>query len=115
MKIDASFFTDVADELGIANPSLVEKDYYAVQVIKEISTLDLDSYKLVFSGGTSLAKVYQNTFRMSEDIDFKLIPSEKYLNETNSKQKSNRKNIHLKIKQHFNKIPEFKVNDSFIF
>lgn len=68
-------FADVADALGIKNPVIVEKDYYAVQLIKELSSLSFEDYHLVFSGGTCLAKAHQNTYRMSEDIDFKLVPS----------------------------------------
>lgn len=41
MLTDPSLFADVADALGIKNPVIVEKDYYAVQLIKVLSALSL--------------------------------------------------------------------------
>lgn len=72
--MDPSLFTDVADVLGIKNPAIVEKDYYAVQLLSTLRSLTFENYVLVFAGGTCLAKAYQNTYRMSEDIDIKLVP-----------------------------------------
>jgi len=73
VKPDISLFPDVADKYGISSPSIVEKDYYAVQLLKTLQSLSFETYELVFAGGTSLAKAYKNTFRMSEDIDIKLV------------------------------------------
>ena len=41
MPPDTSLFSDVADALGIAHPAIVEKDYYAVQLLKLLSTLEI--------------------------------------------------------------------------
>lgn len=109
MLIDPSLFADVADALGIKNPVIVEKDYYAVQLIKMLNALSFDDYHLVFSGGTCLAKAYQNTYRMSEDIDFKLVP----LNPVDSKNqlRNKRKAIHEKISSILNSSELFEVID----
>lgn len=72
--VDTSLFLDIADALGISSPAIVEKDYWATQLLKKISELTPKGYQLVLSGGTCLAKAHQNTFRMSEDIDIQMIP-----------------------------------------
>ena len=82
-------FTDVADVLSISNPVIVEKDYYAVLLLKELSSLHCDDYQLVFAGGTCLTKVHQNTYRMSEDIDIKLVASNEALGKAHSLQRHN--------------------------
>ncbi|MBT2785159.1 MULTISPECIES: nucleotidyl transferase AbiEii/AbiGii toxin family protein [unclassified Halomonas] len=73
MKIDPSMFSDVADALGIDGPAIVEKDVYAVHLLSLLSTLNSETFELVFAGGTSLAKAHHKLFRMSEDIDIKLV------------------------------------------
>lgn len=73
--IDTSLFIDVADAIGLGNPAIVEKDYYVVQLLKLISRLELEHHKIVFTGGTALAKSAIKTYRMSEDIDLKLVPT----------------------------------------
>lgn len=92
--IDSSLFLDVADALGISSPAIVEKDYWATQLLKIISQLNPDGFQLVFSGGTCLAKAYQNTFRMSEDIDIKMIPNSDTRALSKSRQRQLRRNIH---------------------
>lgn len=74
MNIDPGLFHDVADALGIDSPAIVEKDVYAVQLLSLLSELHSETFELVFAGGTSLAKAYRKLFRMSEDIDIKLVP-----------------------------------------
>jgi predicted nucleotidyltransferase component of viral defense system len=74
MSFDPSLLPDVADALGIERPAIVEKDFYAVQLLKLLAALKPKDFDLVFAGGTSLAKAHQNTYRMSEDIDIKLVP-----------------------------------------
>lgn len=56
---------------GIA-PGLIEKDYYVTRLINIISRIKNDYFKLVFAGGTCLAKAHRITKRMSEDVDFKV-------------------------------------------
>ena len=96
-QLEASLFADVADALGISSPSIAEKDYYAIQLLNLLSQLTSDHYDLVFSGGTCLAKAHKNTYRMSEDIDIKLIPKPDTLRLTTSEQKSLRRTVSTDI------------------
>ena len=63
---------EVALELGI-NPAFVEKDWYVVQILKIIGSLDLLGAQAIFAGGTALAKAHGLLKRFSEDIDFRLV------------------------------------------
>ena len=91
--VDISHFQDVADSLGISSPSIVEKDYWATQLIGEISRLKPEGYQLIFSGGTCLAKAHQDTYRMSEDIDIKMVPDKNTCNSSKSQKKQKRQEI----------------------
>jgi len=75
-KLDSSLFVDVADAIGLGNPAIVEKDYYVVQLLKLISEHNPEHHQMVFTGGTALAKSAIKTYRMSEDIDIKLVANE---------------------------------------
>jgi hypothetical protein len=63
---------EVALELGI-NPAFVEKDWYVVQILQIIGSVDLLGAKTIFAGGTALAKAHRLLQRFSEDIDFRLV------------------------------------------
>ena len=53
------------------NPAFIEKDWYAVQLLKVLNEFENDrGVNLVFSGGTSLSKGYGIIKRFSEDLDF---------------------------------------------
>lgn len=69
------FIEDLAIELGTKSAYL-EKDWYAVQLLKHIfdSQAELNC-DLVFTGGTSLSKGYKMLDRFSEDIDFLVLDS----------------------------------------
>ena len=74
--LDNNVIRDVALELGV-DPSFIEKDWYAVQILALVSELQSDSkVKMVFAGGTSLAKGYGLIKRFSEDLDFILTSSD---------------------------------------
>ncbi|HGT2644511.1 TPA: nucleotidyl transferase AbiEii/AbiGii toxin family protein [Legionella pneumophila] len=62
---------DVAELLGL-NDEVIEKDYYVTQVIHTLSNLENECFRLVFCGGTCLAKAHKIINRMSEDVDFKI-------------------------------------------
>lgn len=62
---------DYSQEFDIA-PQFVEKDYYVVKVLSEISEINYPDLKIVFSGGTCLSKAYSKIQRFSEDIDFRI-------------------------------------------
>ena len=78
MKFDSSLFVDVANALGLGNAAIVEKDYHVVQLLQQIVSLEFQYHQIVFSGGTALAKSSIKTFRMSEDIDLKLVPKPEF-------------------------------------
>ncbi|WP_392537588.1 nucleotidyl transferase AbiEii/AbiGii toxin family protein [Legionella sp. 227] len=96
-EIDPTIFADVADALGIEEPVLVEKDYYAIQLLKLLYSINDPEYSIVFAGGTCLSKAHIDTFRMSEDVDIKLIPSSDVQNETRSQQRKLRSYFHQKL------------------
>jgi len=47
---------------------LIEKDYYCSMILQDVASVSVE--QLVFKGGTCLAKVYANFYRLSEDLDF---------------------------------------------
>lgn len=57
--------------LGLA-ASVIEKDYYITRIIHRLSVVENDYFRLVFAGGTCLAKAHKIVKRMSEDVDFKI-------------------------------------------
>ncbi len=61
----------VATELAV-DPSFVEKDWHATQLIATVAAVTPDDLRPVFSGGTSLSKGYRLIRRFSEDVDFKV-------------------------------------------
>jgi hypothetical protein len=68
----------VAGALAV-DEAFVEKDWFVVQAIRILQTLKTDNIVPVFSGGTSLLKGHGLIKRFSEDIDFKLGLSERFL------------------------------------
>lgn len=67
---DKNDIEDISLELGI-DPSFIEKDWYAVQLLVLISELQGSrDVGMVFAGGTSLSKGYSLIKRFSEDLDF---------------------------------------------
>jgi Nucleotidyl transferase AbiEii toxin, Type IV TA system len=53
-------------------PAIIEKDYYVTEALRTIATASGD--KIIFKGGTSLAKGWNLIERFSEDIDIFLDP-----------------------------------------
>ena len=66
-----NIISDYSQEYGIT-PQFVEKDYYVVKVLSEISKINYSGLKIIFSGGTCLSKAYNKIQRFSEDIDFRI-------------------------------------------
>jgi hypothetical protein len=63
------------DETGAVldlDNSVIEKDYYVTKVIHALSDTENDYFRLIFVGGTCLAKAHKIVKRMSEDVDFKI-------------------------------------------
>jgi predicted nucleotidyltransferase component of viral defense system len=63
---------EVAQIKGISE-SFIEKDWFVTQVIKIVSEIVFEDYRIVFTGGTSLSKAHGIIQRFSEDIDFRVI------------------------------------------
>jgi predicted nucleotidyltransferase component of viral defense system len=81
-KTDLKLLTDKAIELS-CNISYLEKDYYAVQLIKCLQAFTVENGSFIFTGGTALAKGYKLIDRFSEDCDFIFLKEE-----TNRSQRS---------------------------
>ncbi|GAB7216110.1 nucleotidyl transferase AbiEii/AbiGii toxin family protein [Dickeya oryzae] len=89
-----ALFPDVADALGIESVSIVEKDYYIVELLRLLRHLTFDTHQLVFAGGTALSKAGISLNRMSEDVDIKLVPTANFLQQSSRSQSKNiRKDI----------------------
>ncbi len=56
-----------AETLSIRYPSIIEKDYYVTRVINALSSVENEYFRLIFAGGTCLAKAHKIVKRMSED------------------------------------------------
>ena len=68
--LNRDLILEVAGKFG-SKPAFIEKDWYAVQLLKVISEFKNDrGVNLVFSGGTSLSKGFGLIKRFSEDLDF---------------------------------------------
>ncbi len=73
-KVDLQLVRDVTFQLELADPAIVEKDWYVTQVLHAMSDVKHPYFQLIFIGGTFLAKGHRVVERMSEDIDFKIAP-----------------------------------------
>lgn len=62
-----------SEQMGIRYPSIIEKDYYVTQIIHSLASIENEYFKLIFAGGTCLAKAHRLVKRMSEDVDFKVV------------------------------------------
>jgi nucleotidyltransferase AbiEii toxin of type IV toxin-antitoxin system len=64
----------VADFFGLPGTAAVAKDFYVVRAIRALAACDAAPFALVFGGGTALARAHKLVRRMSEDVDFKIVP-----------------------------------------
>lgn len=59
-------------------PYAIEKDFHVFDAIRVITSAPKsDLFRLVFCGGTCISKAYGVLDRMSEDVDFKIVPTKK--------------------------------------
>jgi predicted nucleotidyltransferase component of viral defense system len=66
---DSDFFREAVNFTATVTsflPRLIEKDYFNTLLLKYLSI----NNELVFKGGTCLAKVHSEFYRLSEDLDF---------------------------------------------
>ena len=75
LRSDPATFEALRDQaaasLGV-DPGLVEKDYWATEVLRVAVSSAADAVP-VFKGGTSLSKAYRIIERFSEDIDLLIV------------------------------------------
>ena len=64
----------IVDFFGLPGTASVAKDFYVVRAIRALACLDAAPFNLVFGGGTALARAHRIVRRMSEDVDFKIVP-----------------------------------------
>jgi predicted nucleotidyltransferase component of viral defense system len=64
----------IVDFFGLVGSAPVVKDFHVVRAIRVMATLDAAPFDLVFGGGTALARAHRLVRRMSEDVDFKIVP-----------------------------------------
>jgi Nucleotidyl transferase AbiEii toxin, Type IV TA system len=67
-------FLEVQAHFRLPRVALVEKDLYVVRAIVALTAADAAPFDLVFGGGTALARAHRVVRRMSEDVDFKVVP-----------------------------------------
>lgn len=65
----------VVDFFGLPSKASVIKDFYVVRAIRAVVSVDTAPFTLVFGGGTALARAHKLVQRMSEDVDFKIVPA----------------------------------------
>jgi predicted nucleotidyltransferase component of viral defense system len=53
---------------GVCRKAIIEKDFWVCWVLKQLFSIEALSGRLLFKGGTSLAKVFHAINRFSEDI-----------------------------------------------
>ncbi|AWB65923.1 hypothetical protein C2869_05455 [Saccharobesus litoralis] len=72
--IDSSYFVDVSDALGLGNPTIVEKDYYVVQLLKLLQPnqfLDDIRAMLVASYGEEIRQHHRSRLKLKENEEQK--------------------------------------------
>jgi hypothetical protein len=65
----------IADFFGLPGTAAVAKDFHVVRAISVLATVDAAPFTLIFGGGTALARAHRLVRRMSEDVDFKIVPT----------------------------------------
>ena len=64
---------EVRQFFGLPSVQLVEKDWHVIRAMQAISQVDSGIFRLVFAGGTCLARAHKLVQRMSEDVDYKVV------------------------------------------
>jgi predicted nucleotidyltransferase component of viral defense system len=64
----------IVDFFGLPNTAVVAKDFHVVRAVRALASLDATPFALIFGGGTALARAHKLMRRMSEDVDFKMVP-----------------------------------------
>jgi predicted nucleotidyltransferase component of viral defense system len=98
-----------AKKLGIDSVA-VEKDLYVTKIIHAMSQVEHEHYRLVFQGGTCLAKAHKIIPRMSEDCDFR-IEKRSSVEISRTKARNELKDFRMAIKENLQNA-SFLIDDS---
>ncbi len=74
MSVDRKQLGEVRTHFGLLSNAPITKDWFVVRAIGALASLDATPMRLVLGGGTALARVHRLVQRMSEDVDFKIMP-----------------------------------------
>ncbi len=66
-------FRAAQEHFGLAQAAAVEKDWHVVRALQAVIAVDASPFRLVFAGGTALARAHKLVQRMSEDVDLKIV------------------------------------------
>jgi hypothetical protein len=74
LNADPTTLAEVQAYFGLQSVTPIEKDWQVVRAIRALAAVDTAPFRLVFGGGTALARAHKLIRRMSEDVDFKIVP-----------------------------------------
>jgi predicted nucleotidyltransferase component of viral defense system len=74
LSIDLETIHEVRAHFGLQSNAPITKDWHVVRAIGALASLDAMPMRLVLGGGTALARAHKLIRRMSEDVDFKVMP-----------------------------------------
>lgn len=100
-----------SEKLRIKYPFIIEKDYYVTRLIHVFSNMENEHFRLVFAGGTCLAKAHKIVKRMSEDIDFKIQAKSLCKNFSKTRFLKELKQFRIEILAKL-ELPDFVINES---
>lgn len=104
-------FAETSRQIGLPSSSAVEKDWWVVQTLAVIFSMDC-SNALIFKGGTSLSKGWNIIQRFSEDIDLAL--DREFLGFTGELSKGDIKKLRRKSFQFTSEVFTEELNKKFI-
>jgi Nucleotidyl transferase AbiEii toxin, Type IV TA system len=64
---------DAQAHFGLPSLALVQKDWHVIRAMQAVASVETGPFRLIFAGGTCLARGHRLVQRMSEDVDFKLV------------------------------------------
>ncbi len=74
MSLDWADVLAAQEHFGFARPAPIEKDWHVVRAMNALLGVNAAPFRFVFAGGTCLARAHLLIRRMSEDVDFKVVP-----------------------------------------
>ena len=67
-------FLDAQAHFRLPSLALVQKDWHVVRAMRAIAATDATPFRLIFAGGTCLARAHRLVARLFEAVDFKIVP-----------------------------------------